>query len=119
MDCLPVRRRVPSAIDVAETLYKTPALVCHRVRCGKPTCRCAADGGHGPYCFLHWREGATQRRRYVRRDEVAAVRTVIDRRRRERAAERAAFADGLALLRRLEALRRELAAGRAAERGER
>ena len=32
-----------STLELAETLYKTPALVAHTVRCGKPACRCA-DG---------------------------------------------------------------------------
>jgi hypothetical protein len=70
-----------SAETLAKTLYKTPALVGHRVRCGKPHCRCATGQGHGPYWFLHWRDGGTQRRRYVRQADVAAVRTVIERRR--------------------------------------
>ena len=108
-----------SSLEVAETLYKTPALVCHRVRCGKPNCRCAAGEGHGPYHFLLWREGAIQRRRYVRREEVAAVRAALERRRRQRAAERFAFMTDLALLRRLEALRRELDAALAAGRRDR
>ena len=41
-----------SALKTAETLYKTPALVCHAVRCGKPACHCNAGEGHGPYWFL-------------------------------------------------------------------
>ena len=110
---------MPSPLEVANLLYKTPALVCHRVRCGKPNCRCAAGEGHGPYHFLLWREGAIQRRRYVRPADLPAVRAALERRRRQRAAERFAFADDLALLRRLEALRRELDAALAAERRDR
>ena len=98
----------PSAIEVAETLYKTPALVSHRVRCGRPTCRCAADEGHGPYWFLHWREGGTQRRRYVRQADVAAVRAVVERRRRDDREARLARTLALADLRRLRAWLREL-----------
>ena len=70
-----------AALEIAKTLYKTPALVSHRVRCGKPTCRCADGVGHGPYHFLMWREGAIQRRRYVRQADVPAVKAVCDARR--------------------------------------
>ena len=78
------------ALEVARTLYKTPALVSHRVRCGKPNCRCADGEGHGPYHFLLWREGTVQRRCYVRQADVAAVREACDARRTgERVARRA------------------------------
>ena len=87
---------------------KSPALLTTWTRCGKPRCRCTAGRLHGPYHALHWRDGARQRRVYVRPAEVAAVRAAVERRRRERAAERLAFAADLALLRRLEALRRRL-----------
>lgn len=70
-----------SAYDIAKSFYKTPALVSHRVRCGKTGCRCVEGAGHGPYWFLHWREGGTQRRRYVRQADVAAVQAIIARRR--------------------------------------
>jgi hypothetical protein len=73
---------VSSALEFAKTFHKTPALVSYRVRCGKPNCRCAKGEGHGPYWFLHWRQGGKQRRRYVRQTEVAAVRAVIDGRQR-------------------------------------
>lgn len=36
-----------TALEIAKTLYKTPIFVSHRVRCGKPTCRCATGEGHG------------------------------------------------------------------------
>ncbi len=88
-----------SATETAETLYKTPALVSHRVRCGKSTCRCATGKGHGPYAFLYWREGAKQRRRYVPATEVEAVQVIVEGR---RAAERA---DRLVLGQSLEAWR--------------
>ncbi len=83
MDCLPGRRGAPSALELAKTLYKTPALVRHRVRCGKPACRCATGEGHGPYWFLHWRDGGVQRRRYVRQADVSAVRAVVEQRRQD------------------------------------
>ncbi len=77
-----------SATETAETLYKTPALVAHHVRCGKSTCRCATGDGHGPYWFLYWREGAKQRRRYVPAAEVPSVRAVVEQRRAAEQAER-------------------------------
>ena len=77
-----------SATETAETLYKTPALVAHRVRCGKSTCRCTTGDGHGPYWFLYWREGATQRRRYVPAAEVEAVQVIVEARRAAEQAER-------------------------------
>jgi hypothetical protein len=78
-----------STIKLAKTLYKTPALVSHRVRCGRSNCRCADGLGHGPYAFLHWREGPIQRRRYIRREDVNAVRAVIaDRQLHDREARR-------------------------------
>lgn len=72
-----------STLETAETFYKTPTLVSHRVRCGKSNCRCTGGEGHGPYWFLHWREGGIQRRRYVRQADVAAVRAVIEARHRD------------------------------------
>jgi len=97
-----------SATKVAETLYKTPALVSHRVRCGKPACRCAGGEGHGPYVFLHWREGGVQRRRYVRRADVAAVRAAVAARRADDRATRQAAALALADLRGVRAWLRDL-----------
>ncbi len=84
-----------SASETAETLYKTPALVSHRVRCGKSTCRCATGEGHGPYAFLYWREGAKQRRRYVPATEVEAVQVVVDARRAAEQAERLVLGQSL------------------------
>ncbi len=84
-----------SATEIAQTLYKTPALVSHRIRCGKPTCRCTTGEGHGPYSFLYWREGATQRRRCVPTAEVEAVRAVVEERRAADQAERVALGQSL------------------------
>ncbi len=106
----------PSAIKVAETCHKIPALLPLWTRCGKPTCRCTTGHLHGPYWVLRWREGATNRRRYVRAADLDAVRATVERRRRERATERLAFLSDLALLRRLTALRRELEGSLVAER---
>ncbi len=78
---LPDPMSPPSATETAESLYKTPTLLAHRVRCGKPTCRCTTGEGHGPYWYLYWRQGGVQRRRYVPAIEVAAVRAVVAGRR--------------------------------------
>jgi hypothetical protein len=81
-----------AATKIAKTLYKTPALLTTWTRCGKPNCRCNAGRLHGPYHALHWRDGAIQRRRYVRAAEVPAMRAILETRRRERADERLAHA---------------------------
>ncbi len=92
---LPDRSSPRSATETAKTLYKTPALVSHHVRCGKPTCRCTTGDGHGPYWFLYWREGTTQCRRYVPAADVAAVRSVVEWRRTAEQAERDAVVQSL------------------------
>ena len=109
----------PSATEIAETCHKIPALLPLWTRCGKRTCRCTRGHLHGPYWVLRWREGATHRRRYVRPTDLAAVRAVIEQRRRERAMLRLAFAADLAKLRGLDDLRRALEAALAAEVGDR
>ena len=96
-------RRALSSLELAETLYKKPALVAHRVRCGKPACRCAEGDGHGPYWFLYWREGRTQRRRYVKQADLPVVRAVVERRRATDRAERLARLLALEDLREVEA----------------
>ena len=108
MDCLSGWGSVMSALELVKTFYKTPALVSHRVRCGKPACRCAGGEGHGPYWFLHWREGGVQRRKYVRGADVAAVRAVVEARRADDRAARRAAALALADLRGVRAWLRDL-----------
>ncbi len=84
-----------SATETAETLYKTPVLVSHRVRCGKPTCRCITGEGHGPYWFLYWRDDTVQRRRYVPVAELPAVRLLVEARRAAEQAERLVLGQSL------------------------
>lgn len=37
-----------------------------RIRCGKPSCRCARGELHGPYWYVYWRDsGGKLRKRYV------------------------------------------------------
>jgi hypothetical protein len=78
--------------EIAKSLYKIPALLTTWTRCGKPRCRCNAGRLHGPYHALHWRDGAIQRRRYVRTADVPAVRAILEKRREQRATERLAHA---------------------------
>ena len=84
-----------SAIELAKVLYKIPVLLTTWTRCGKPTCRCTAGRLHGPYHALHWRDGAIQRRRYVRAADVLTVRATLENRRDERHAERMALSQSL------------------------
>jgi len=73
-----------------------PHLVRERVKCGKPTCRCARDSArrHGPYTYFRWEHWDTASRRtlyyreYVPRGEVVRVRRWIRRHRREAAQNR-------------------------------
>ena len=64
-----------------------------RVRCGKPTCRCASgqpDDLHGPYPYRFWRERGKLRKAYVRQSELettqraCAARQHAERERRAR-----------------------------------
>ena len=72
------------ATEVAETFPKIPTLTVQYTRCGKARCRCSAGRLHGPYHYLRWREGTGQRRRYVRADDVPAVRAILEKRHDER-----------------------------------
>ncbi|MDP9363436.1 MAG: hypothetical protein M3Q10_04260, partial [Chloroflexota bacterium] len=45
----------PSAVEIAETCHKTPALLPLLTRCGKRNCRCNDGHLHGPYWVLRWR----------------------------------------------------------------
>ena len=52
-------------------------VILQRVRCGKPSCRCASGDPadlHGPYPYRFWREHGTLRKAYVRRDDLEATR---------------------------------------------
>ncbi len=68
-----------SAFDIAKSFYETPALVSHRVRCGKRCCRCAGGAGYGPDWLVQWREGGIHRR--LPRADRPEVRAIIERRR--------------------------------------
>jgi hypothetical protein len=88
-----------SALEFANSHYKTPALVEHGIRCGKPNCKCATSAyRHGPYAYLYWRDGDGRAHRvYVPKAEIAQVRQVvqlrqaIDRQQRQMLAESRAY----------------------------
>jgi hypothetical protein len=62
----------------AQPLPKVGALCAQWVRCGTPGCRCARGELHGPYYYRFWREEGRLRKRYVRLDDVLAVRREIE-----------------------------------------
>ena len=84
-----------NATEVAKTLYKIPTLLTTWTRCGKAKCRCSSGHLHGPYHALHWRDGPIQRRLYVRRSDVPAVRAILGARREQRRAERQVLAQSM------------------------
>ena len=45
--------------------------------CCRPHCACHEGKRHGPRCYLGITEGASQRQRYVRKRDVAAVRAGV------------------------------------------
>lgn len=99
-----------SATEFAESHYKTPALVVHGIRCGKPKCTCAtSEYRHGPYAYLYWRDGLGHpRRRYVRKAEVNQVREIIELRQAIARERRAAMLESKTRLRELRIWVREL-----------
>ena len=80
-----------TAAEIAKALNNIPVPLTTWTRCGKPHCRCSASYLNGPYHALHWREGNVQRRRYVRADDVPAVRAILETRRDQRRVERLAL----------------------------
>jgi uncharacterized protein YceH (UPF0502 family) len=80
------------------------------VRCGKPSCHCAAGRLHGPYAYRFWRAGGRLQKRYVRLADAAAARAeygaLRQQRRQTREAARAARAEWRALLARIRGLER-------------
>ena len=49
--------------------------VLQKVRCGKPTCRCARAGGelHGPYWYLYWKKDGKTKSRYVGKERPIQI----------------------------------------------
>ena len=71
-------------LNFGGSLPKTASLQEEWRRCGRATCRCRQGPPHGPYLYLRWREGARQRRRYVPREQVPAIREALEQHRRLR-----------------------------------
>jgi hypothetical protein len=63
---------------------------------------------HGPYFYLFWREDGRLRKRYLRADEVEAVRRICAARRVRHELERGALARGSQLWRTLTARLQEV-----------
>lgn len=64
----------------AEVMEVVPArgvgsYVLQRVKCGKPSCRCARSGGelHGPYWYLFTKKDGKTRSKYVGKNRAAGV----------------------------------------------
>jgi len=92
----------------AETFPKVPALVRHPVRCGSPACRCARGELHESWRLVWRLPDGRQRRRYVRKADLAAVREIVRRRADQARAARLERAVANAELRALIRLYREL-----------
>ena len=86
-------------IEFAESHHKIPALIVSGTRCGKANCRCATTEHRHRTACLYWRDGARSRRRYVPKDQVPAVRAIIERRQAERREWRAMLAESREQLR--------------------
>jgi hypothetical protein len=66
-----------------------PGTVCQQfVKCGRPNCRCTRGQLHGPYWYRFFRTAGRLRKRYVRQEDVEAVRAACDRRREIEASSR-------------------------------
>jgi hypothetical protein len=74
----PARAAAPPSMESAQALPKVGALCAQWVRCGTAGCRCTRGELHGPYFYRFWREEGRLRKRYVRLDDVPAVRHEIE-----------------------------------------
>jgi hypothetical protein len=60
--------------------YLKGSLHIENKRCGKPNCRCVRGYLHGPFFYRRWRQDGSQKKEYVRHENVAAVLSAIARR---------------------------------------
>jgi hypothetical protein len=87
----PTPTEIAAILSNLEPTGSVVTVVRERVRCGKPSCRCARGLRHGPYMFLryqYWDEDAGRdryAREYVPRSELPRVRRWIRRARAETA----------------------------------
>lgn len=66
-----------------------PGTVCRQmIRCGKPNCRCARGQLHGAYYYHFVRVGGRLTKRYLKPDEVQAVKAACQARREDERAKR-------------------------------
>jgi len=77
------------------------SLQTQRVRCGKANCRCVRGDLHDGYHYFFTRIGGQQFKVYVRREDVSAVRSVIQARAMRRTQWRSELSEARAFLRRL------------------
>lgn len=102
------RPRRFSAEELANSHYKTPALLEHGIRCGKPNCKCASSDHRHRTAYLYWRDEAGRAHRvYVPKADVAAVREIITLRRAIDCERRQMLAEARAYLRYLSQLSKE------------
>ena len=65
-------RRAGEVLEV-ELARGGGSYVLQKVRCDKPTCRCAKAGEelHGPYWYLYWKKDGKTKSRYVGKERPA------------------------------------------------
>ena len=97
-----------ATLRFVQTFPKTPALVRHPVRCGKPTCRCARGERHESWRLVWRGSDGKQRHRYVRREELHDVREIVTARAETARAARRERAEATRELRALMRLYRDL-----------
>jgi hypothetical protein len=90
-----------------------PGTVCRQmIRCGKPNCKCARGQLHGAYYYHFVRVGGRLRKRYLKPDEVEAVKAACQVRRgyerSKRNETRQAYQSVRELIARLRQIQREL-----------
>ncbi len=106
---MPAKPPPHSAMEFFETFPKTPALIRHPVRCGRPMCHCVRGEQHESWRLVWRGSDGRQRHHYVRKTDLLAVRRILERRQTDERRAREAAAVALAELRQLARLCRGLA----------
>ena len=75
-------KRLEAVLDVRGEVMAASLSKTHKV-CGKPNCKCARGDKHEVY-QLSWTENGRRRSTHIRPDELARVRTAVERYRRLR-----------------------------------
>lgn len=100
---IPSSEPQPRAVSEADAALPFPShLRSFYARCGKPWCRCKADGPiHGPYYLLRWRgEDGKDRTRYIKREDADRIRAQLARWREQQRTVNAAYRTLMQLYRR-------------------